>query len=138
MMTALPSCKGEAVADGFSGRGSAWFNVSAIADFAEVLGKAFPLTNAVELRGGYWGKGSCSGITQEHLALRFYPIAGRGVLGCQVRLATSVQEHDRPEQQHAVRVELTTSYQELHRFSADLLCLVNRVTHEAVLHAVAC
>ncbi|MGY1426514.1 hypothetical protein [Lysobacter sp. A289] len=128
---------GEVVADGFSGRGSAWFNVSAIADFAGVLGKAFPLSDVVELKGGYWGKESGAGLTQEHLALRFYPVAGRGVLGCQVRLATSVQEHHRPEEQRVVRAELTTSYQELQQFSADLINLANGVTHEAVLHAVA-
>lgn len=128
---------GEVVADGFSGRGSAWFNVKAIADFAEMLGKAFPLSGRMELKGGYWGKETGGGLTQEHLAVRFYPVAGRGVLGCQVRLATSVQEQQRPEEQNVVRAELTTSYEELQRFSAALLNLANGATHEAVLHAVA-
>jgi hypothetical protein len=128
---------GEVVANGFSGRGSAWFNVSEVADFANVLGEAFPLTDAVELKGGYWGGEPDVGLTQEHFALRFYPVAGRGVLGCQVRLATSVQEYNRPEEQHLVRAELTTSYQELQRFSVNLAHLATGVADEAVLHAIA-
>ncbi len=91
----------EVVANGFSGRGSAWFNVSAVADLAGVLCKAFPLSDPVELEGGYWIKESGAGLTQEHLALRFYPVAGRGVLGsawlhrCK---STTVQEFNGEDQ----------------------------------------
>ena len=127
---------GEVVAKGFSGRSSAWFNVSAISEFARALGKAFPLSDAIELKGGYWGKDTGAGLEQEHLALCFYPVAGRGIVGCQVRLATSVQEYDRPGEQHLVRVELTTSYHELQHFSASLLNLANTVAREVILRAV--
>ena len=41
----------EVVANGFCGQSSAWFYVSAIADFAATLGNAFPLSDPVELRG---------------------------------------------------------------------------------------
>ena len=128
---------GQVTANGFSGCSSAWFNVSALVDLADTLQRSFPLSDALELKGGYWGKETGGGLTQEHLALRFYPVAGRGVLGCQVRLATSAQEHDRPEMQHLVRVELTTSYQELLQFSAALRNMASGLASEAVLHAVA-
>ena len=127
----------EVVARGFSGRGSAWFNLSGLTEFANALGKAFPLQDAIELRGGYWGKEPGAGLTQEHLTVRFYPVGNRGAVGCQVRLATPIQEHDRPDEQHAVRVELTTHYQELQQFSTDMLSLANGVAHEAVLNGVA-
>ena len=127
----------EVFANGFCGHSSAWFNLSAIADLATALGQAFPLTDAVELRGGHWGKKQGDGLTEEHLALRFYPVAGRGVLGCQVRLATPSYEHSRPENQHRVHTELTTSYQELQQFSVSLLNLANGNASDAVLHAVA-
>ena len=124
---------GEVTANGFSGCGSAWFNVSALADLANTLQRAFPLSDAIELKGGYWGRETGAGLTQEHLALRFYPVAGRGILGCQVRLATSAQEHDRPEMRHAVQVEITTPYQELLQFSAELRNMTSGLVSEAVL-----
>jgi hypothetical protein len=122
-------------ASGFSGIGSACFNVSQVSDLAEVLGKAFPLQGVVELKGGYWGRESGSGLEQEHLALRFYSAAGRGVVGCQVRLATPLIEHERPEVQHSVRVEFTTSYPALQQFSRELLRAAKGELPEAVLVA---
>ncbi len=127
----------EVVANGFRGRSSAWFNVSAIADLANTLGEAFPLSDVIELRGGHWGRKSGDGLTEEHLALHFYPAGGRGVVGCHVRLATPSHEHSRPEGLHRVHAELATSYQELQRFSSELLNLASGQTSEAVLHAVA-
>ena len=125
----------EVVSNGFSGRSSAWFNLSAIADLAAVLGLAFPLPHAVELRGGDWGRLPGEGLAEEHVALRFYPVGGRGVVGCQVRLVTPSCEDGRPEAQYRVHAELTTSYQELQRFSARLLAAVNGEGSEAVLYA---
>lgn len=127
----------EVVANGFCGRSSAWFNVSAIADLANTLGEAFPLSDVVELQGGHWGRKSGDGLSEEHLALRFYPAAGRGVVACQARLATPSYEHSRPEELHRVHAELATSYQELQQFSASLLNLASGQASEAVLHAVA-
>lgn len=127
----------EVVANGFCGRSSAWFNLSAIADLASTLGEAFPLSGAVELRGGYWGRKSGDGLTEEHLVIRFYPAGGRGVVGCQVRLATPSYEHGRPEELYRVHAALATSYQELRQFSHSLFRLASGQASEAVLHAVA-
>lgn len=124
----------EVVANGFSGRGSAWFNLDQVSDFADALASAFPLDHPIELKGGYWSKETENLLAQVHLALRFYPIGGRGKLGCQVRLATAMQAYDRPEEQHFVQVELDTYYQELQQFSTDLLNLVSGFASEAVLH----
>ena len=126
----------EVVANGFSGRGSAWFNLSDLAGFADTLSRTFPLQNAVELKGGYWHKDG-SGLSQEHLALSFYPVGSRGTLGCQVRLATPIQEHDSPDERHSLRVELATYYQELQQFAKDLLGLANGAVREAVLFGAA-
>ena len=124
-------------ANGFLGKSSAWLNPESIMDFANRLAAAFPLHEPLELRGGYWGTRPGEGLSQEHLSLRFYPVEGRGVLGCQVRLATPLREHERIELQHAVRAELLTSYQELQSFSVALIKLAQGTDDVAVLNAVA-
>jgi hypothetical protein len=123
-------------ADGFSGVGAAWFDLRQVADFALSLENAFPLENAMELKGGYWTKDG-TGLTQEHLGIRFYPVGGCGVVGCQIRLANPVQEHDRPEAQCTVRVELLTHYEELRQFAGELRLLAQGKANGAVLGAVA-
>ena len=122
----------EVKSNGFAGMGSAWFDLRYLADFAQSLGNAFPLETALELTGGYWGKDG-SGLTQEHLGIRFYPIGGSGKIGCQVRLATRTGPHDRAEEKHSVQVELLTYYQELQDFAAKIRNLATGQAHEAIL-----
>ena len=124
-------------ANGFCGHGSAWIDPVELAGIAAQLVDAFPLAETLGIAGGYWSGKNPATLTQEHLAISFYPVEGRGVVGCQVRLATSWDRDDRQQSQHTVQAELLTSYQELQRFAKALRMLSVGKTQEAVLNAVA-
>jgi hypothetical protein len=124
-------------ANGFSGRSSAWINPDQLSELASNLARAFPLKETLEISGGYWSRSAPRTLDQEHLALVFYPVAGRGVVGCQVRLASPVQPEERSASQHSVQAELLTSYQDLQQFADALARLATGKAIEAVLHAVA-
>ena len=123
--------------NGFSGRGSAWIDPQKLAEMASQLADAFPLKETLDIKGGYWSRESPGTLSQEHLAISFYPVAGRGVVGCQTRLATDLQSDERPSSQHMVRAELLTSYQELQRFTKALSMLSTGKADEAILNVVA-
>ncbi len=127
----------EVSANGFCGRGSAWFNVSQLSVFALELGQRFPLSSTLEIAGGYWSPSAKGTLDQEHLAIAFYPVGGLGTVGCQVRLASQLLPEQRPASQNSVRVEMFTSYHEVARFSASLLKLSFGEVDEAILTAVA-
>jgi hypothetical protein len=120
-------------AAGFGGRASAWFDRKALIAFAMRLIAEFPLRNPLELRGGFWS--TTGEVVDEHLAIRFYPIDQLGVVGCQVRLATALQAPCRPEEQFALRVELQTRHEGLHRFATSFIALTAGDVDEAVLVA---
>jgi hypothetical protein len=123
-------------ANGFSGYGSAWVHAEELSELGFKLAQAFPLRETLGISGGYWSQSEPSTLEQEHLALAFYPVAGRGVIACQVRLASPLLPEDRPAGRHSVRAELLTSYQELQQFAGALAELAAGKTREAVLHAV--
>ena len=118
--------------DGFAGHGSAWFDPQRLRDLAAQLSQAFPLTETLGLQGGYLAADSAD-VVEEHLGLSFYPVAGRGVLACQVRLSGDSSE--RPEARSMLRVELLSSYQALQEFARDLMQLADGLRDEAVLRA---
>lgn len=123
-----------AEADGFAGKGGAYFSANQIEAFAAAL-TAFPLPQQPRpsLSGGYWKKDHSGELDQEHLGLEAYPIGKRGYIGIHVRIATEIQDQDRPESQLAVRLEIVTSYEPLGRFGRQLIALVRGSVEEAVL-----
>lgn len=123
-------------ANGFSGYGSAWIHPDRLAKLGFNLAKAFPLKDTLEISGGYWSRSEPTTLEQEHLALAFYPVEGRGVVGCQVRLASPLGPEERAANRHSVQAELLTSYHELQQFAEALTELAAGKTNEAVLHAV--
>ena len=122
---------------GFSGASSAWFDSEHLVEFAKSLANSYPLqpNEPLRLEGGFWNR-TGSGIEQLHLGLAFYPIGSVGHVGCRVSLSTSIHEHDRPESQALVAVELHTSYEELRKFAQSLEMLAQRAVSEAVLESV--
>jgi hypothetical protein len=124
-------------ANGFCGHGSAWIDPAKITEIASQLAHAFPLSETLCVAGGYWSHEMPARLTQEHLAISFYPVEGRGVIGCQVRLATPLDRDDRLHSQHTVQAELLTSYQELQQFAKALGELSAGKAKEAVLNGVA-
>jgi hypothetical protein len=123
-------------ANGFSGSSSAWIQPEELRGLASKLALAFPLGETLSIGGGYWS-GTPASLSQEHLGLSFYPVAGRGVVGCQVRLATPLGRDDRPSSQYMVQAEILTSYQELQQFAQALDMLCAGKGQEAVLNGVS-
>jgi hypothetical protein len=103
---------------------------------AKKLAVAFPLLaeSPLGIRGGFWSK-SGGGIEQEHIGLTFYPVGTVGRVGCRIVLSTPVHEHDRPEGQSSLAVELLTTYERLSAFARSLELLVTGGADEAVLEA---
>ena len=122
-----------AVADGFAGVGAAWFNAADIEAFASQLA-AYPLAESgVAITGGFFDDTVRGAPSQEHVGVRVYRVGSRGQVAVQVRLATEVREHTRPESRHATQLELLTTYGHLGRFARDLLAVVKGDTPVAVL-----
>ena len=128
----------EVRAKNFSGTGSAWFGNDYLVEFAQRLSQAYPLEvgKPLTLEGGFWSK-SGNVVDQLHLGLKFYPVGSIGLVGCRVSLATSIHDHERPESQSLVAVELLSHYEQLRSFAQSLERLVKGTAAEAVLEAEA-
>lgn len=104
-----------AVADDYSGLGSAWFDVDKVASFAQRL-EAYPLPSieAIALTGGLAG--------QELVGIRVAPVGVKGQIRVWVHLSTPQWEWPvtRPESVHDVRLEVLTTYGHLGRFASEL------------------
>lgn len=126
-------------ANGFSGLGSAWFNLEAIDAFGRTLSESFPLCAgpASELKGGFWSSQQPNTIEQVHLGIRFYPIGSTGLVGCRVELATPKHQQDRADSIHSVAVELHTYYEQLLSFGLSLSDLANGTVTETILQTSA-
>jgi hypothetical protein len=112
----------EVCASGFRGRGSAWFDLTSLKDFAQTL-KAYPLSlgDLPHLEGGFWEGSTPARLVQTHLSIRVYPLGHRGHIGVRVCVADpSLSEGDRAESQNVAEIELETSYNALHNFANEL------------------
>lgn len=97
---------------GFSGSGSAWFNIDEIAAFCASL-STYPIDPAAapSIKGGYW---DASGkLAESHLSIRIEPSGSTGALKAIVNLAL-------PYDGREVRTWLIVGYNDLDRFRADL------------------
>lgn len=124
-------------ADGFSGIGSAWFDENQLIQFSQNLAAAYPLSpnEPLKLEGGFYSNsGKC--LEQLPLGLKFYPIGSTGQIGCRVILNTATYEHDRPEEQSSVALELHTTFEQLGTFARSLEALVKGNADEAILETV--
>jgi hypothetical protein len=103
---------------GFAGLGTAWFNSSAVAAFAERLFE-YPLGDApIELAGGRGPIGENS----IQVGLAVYEVGGKGQVGIGIELARKPWDSPamRPREQHRAAFEVLTTYQRLSEFAADL------------------
>jgi len=124
----------EVISAGFSGNGGAYFNIDEIVELAESLA-IYPLSEAAPLciAGGFSKKDAPGELEQEHLALKVYPIDGRGHIGIQVRLSSELWPGMRAESQMAVKTEIVTTYEPLVQFGRELKALVRGSATEALL-----
>lgn len=120
--------------NGFSGKGSAWFNLRDLEKLAKEF-MAYPLRpeNLPIIAGGYWNKEKKGELDQTHLLIKPYTIGSTGELGVRVELATPLCESDRPESQHVVKVEIRTDYNALESFGKQLKELSKLRLEEAIL-----
>ena len=120
-----------AEADGYSGESDAYFNIDEIESFARAL-REFPLPpgdQRCSISGGFGRPDE-----QEHLAISVYSVdTKRGYLGIQVRMATPVWPHTRPESKKQVILELLTTYEPLAGFGRNLESLLRGSAKEALI-----
>ena len=106
---------------GFSGIGSAWFDLLNLAERAKLFAQ-YPLSQkqSVVLEGGYWNGEKPAVLLQEHLHISAYPINSRGSLALRIRVATPLDKDDRPQSQFTAAVELKITYEDIARFAKEL------------------
>lgn len=128
--------KVQAEADGFAGESAAYFGISELVEFAQAIA-TFPLADGdkrLSIWGGFWSAEQRSETKQEHLGISVYfADAHRGYIGVQVRMATRVWSHTRPNSQMKAIVEIVTTCEPLAKFGRDLRMLVQGKAKEAVL-----
>ncbi len=123
----------EASSGGFSGVGMAWFNLSQIAAFGELLANTYPLAidGSYKLQGGIWTMETPSTLSKLKLGLQFYPVGALGVVGCRAHLTSD----DQPDgvATHSAVIELRTHYEQLRNFGIAVSALAEGKVDEAVL-----
>jgi hypothetical protein len=123
-----------AEADGFAGRGGAYFNIEVLDEFAGAL-QVFPFPpddSRRSIAGGFSSKEDPEGLSQEH-RISVYPAdAQRGYIGIQVRMATELWPETRPQSKKQASVEIVSTYEPVSKFSRDILAVVRGSLKEAV------
>jgi hypothetical protein len=127
----------EFAANGFSGRGSAWFDKTNLIDVSKKF-EHFPIPpdNIPTIEGGFWESENTNQLYQEHLHISAYPIDSSGTIGVRIRTATALWPEDRDNAQHYVAVELKTSYEDISSFAKNLRELVAGTITELTLNEV--
>jgi hypothetical protein len=121
-----------AAANGFSGIGSAWFNLDELEIFASQL-TSYPLAEpGPAIAGGYYSA-EAAVLSEELVGVTTYRVGATGQLGMQVRLATGSMGTTRPTSRHSVQLEVLTTYERLGRFAQELRALIRGDVTEAVL-----
>lgn len=111
-------------AGGFSGRSSAWFQLSHLADQAKKFAQ-YPLLSGNKpcISGGFWNNDATK-IEQEHLHISAYPTNTRGDIALFVMLAVPRDDPNRPGLLCSASVEINASYEQMAKFSRDLESLI--------------
>jgi hypothetical protein len=120
-----------AQAKGYSGRSSAYFNGSAVIEFAGRLTE-YPLpSEPLELRSGHLKRGSDE--LDEHVGISVVAEGNLGQVGLVIHLAEVWPS--RPDARAEVRLEILTTYERLRRFGPELARVVRGERSEARLDA---
>ena len=92
-----------------------------------------PQKQFVVLEGGYWNSENPAVLSQEHLHISAYPVNLRGGLALRIRVATPLDRDDRPQSQFAASVEMKIAYEDIARFSKELVMLARGEIREVTL-----
>lgn len=118
---------------GFSGNGSAYFDLASLAQKAKDFA-AYPLpAEPVLLAGGYFDKNDFSKLRQEHLHVSAYPIGPSGRIGLLVRVAEPSSDGRRDVLRRSASAEFVTDYEQLSLFSRELVELATGVREKLIL-----
>ena len=98
---------------GFSGRSSAWFQISDLVEKAKEFAQ-YPLDSGQppRINGGFWNN-DATDILEEHLLLSAYPTNTRGGVVLFVMLAVPRDDPNRPGLHCSASAELKASYEQL-------------------------
>jgi len=124
----------DAESDGFAGKGSAYFDIENLKDFAKAL-REYPLpfgSERLSIEGGYGLTGDGE-LKDERLAIKVYPVDNRGHIGVQVRMAAEPSAGESSESRLVAKLELMTTYEPIAQFGKGLLELVEGKVGEVVL-----
>lgn len=121
-------------ANGFAGHGSAWFDLTDLAETARQF-EQYPLPNdpPVCIAGGYWNNDKPATLKEERLSISAFPANSRGGIGVRVRSAYEATMADGRASLHSVSVEFCASYEQMAQFSRALIALAHGEVKEVVL-----
>lgn len=122
-------------ANGFSGRGSAYFDLADLESKAANFGR-YPLCDQSPalIEGGYFTS-DMKQLRQEHLHISALPIDARGGVALRVRGSLPQEEWEQYSPHFSSSIDLTVSYELLARFSADLVLLIQSTLNEIVVQS---
>ncbi|PRC92727.1 hypothetical protein [Solimicrobium silvestre] len=121
--------------NGFSGHGSAWFNLKLLGEKAMEF-KKYPLQNdrSAYISGGFWEESYPAKLKEELLHISAYPINQRGGVAIYVKVANRPFGSERESEPLSIAAaEIVTSYPRLEVFSNDLKNLLDGILDEVVL-----
>lgn len=121
-------------ANGFSGHGSAWFDLNSLVEIAKQF-EQYPLPNTspVYIAGGYWNNDKPATLKEEHLYISAFPTSSRGGIAVQIRLAYEEAVGDGREILFRATAELHAGYEQMKKFSKSLVALARGEVKEVVL-----
>lgn len=122
--------------NGFAGRGLAWFDRQAVAEFARDLARfPLPATEPPTLSSGFGAPGQFeSNEYDEFVGISVVPLGSLGQLDVRIHLADDERSgHFCPEGRYETRMHLLTTYERLGTFAQDLQALVEGKLEVAVL-----
>ena len=121
---------------GFSGVGSAYFDLSALAERVKEF-EAYPLpAQPVSIAGGFLDKSNLSRVREEHLHVSAYPFGPSGRLGLLVKVAEPVDDGRRDVLRRSASAEFVTDYEQLSLFARELIELLNGLREELTLEFI--
>jgi hypothetical protein len=123
----------EASANGFSGRGSAWFAPTALQNEADKFSQfPIPEDNLPIIQGGFWSKDVKEQLEQEHVFLSLRPLNRTGHIVFMVRLASERYSKQR-DGDFKVELQIETNYEELRLFPQRMRDLLEGTLPELIL-----
>jgi len=121
-------------ANGFSGHGSAWFDLKTLEEEAKNFAE-YPLRDdrPALISGGIWSGSGSPTLKEEHLHISAHATNARGGIGLRVKVVEVILERGGGEIPHFASVELRVTYEKLRVFSNSLAALIRGEVSKVVV-----